>query len=167
MILSQHGHTLKKFNVCPSESVFNWVERHIPMVFTKDHILQIQAQCPALQELAITVKRTKSDVHEAEMLARSIWDIICRDKAGKRLESHILYTTSGGDFGDPSHFNDADSVFEKLSHLWLIERGVRDDEGNINERELGRRASREACDKELTDPGPLWLGLPRVVRSSR
>jgi hypothetical protein len=37
------------------------------MVFRKEHIMQIQTQCPALQDLAISVKRTKSDAREVEM----------------------------------------------------------------------------------------------------
>lgn len=123
------------------------------MIFTKQHILQIRAQCPGLEELAIPVKRTKSDALEAdiyrtfsrfnrlrslfltldcsnwrvvrdstyqpafdeeddkpcevlcewlkegharetfmncaldERLARSIWEIICADKVGRKLES--------------------------------------------------------------------------------
>ncbi|TVY34831.1 hypothetical protein LSUB1_G008236 [Lachnellula subtilissima] len=70
-ILDQHGPTLKKLTLRPSEQAFtpsnHRVRRDIPMTFTKEHILQIHTQCPALQELAISVKRTKSDTLEAEM----------------------------------------------------------------------------------------------------
>jgi len=70
-ILDQHGPTLKKLTLRPSEQEFSVsnlrVRRDIPMTFTKEHILQIHTQCPALQELAISVKRTKSDRLEAEM----------------------------------------------------------------------------------------------------
>lgn len=63
-ILSRHGCMLKKLSLRPLESSFT---RHIPMVCKKEHILQIQAQCPELQDLAIPVKRTKSDIREAEI----------------------------------------------------------------------------------------------------
>lgn len=70
-ILYQHGQTLKKLNLRPSEPEYtpdNYRGRlDIPMTFTKEHVLQIHAQCPALQELAISVKRTKSDTLEAEI----------------------------------------------------------------------------------------------------
>jgi hypothetical protein len=70
-ILDQHGPTLTKLTLRPSEQEFtpgnHRVRQDIPMTFTKEHILQIHTQCPALQELAISVKRTKSDTLEAEM----------------------------------------------------------------------------------------------------
>ena len=216
-ILSQHGRTLRKLSLCPYESPFSEVQLHIPMIFWKEHILQIQAQCPALQELAIPVKRTKSNAREAEMyrsfgkmkrlqvlfltldcsnwqvtrgsastddlsfdeddrgfysdnheglrrghireafmncavdemLARSIWETVCRGKAGKRLESLKLYTTGGGNFGGSTSYGDINVVVENLSRSWLIEKSVRDDEDIINVRELGREA-REARDKKET-----------------
>ncbi|KAI8624406.1 hypothetical protein F5Y19DRAFT_318282 [Xylariaceae sp. FL1651] len=70
-ILDQHGPTLTKLSLRPSEQEFTpsnlRVRREMPMAFTQEHILQIHAQCPALQELTISVKRTKSDTLEAEM----------------------------------------------------------------------------------------------------
>lgn len=70
-ILYRHGRTLKKLSLCPSESAFSVSNGRtrwdMPMVFTKEHVLQIQAQCPALQELAIPVKRNKSNALEAEI----------------------------------------------------------------------------------------------------
>lgn len=68
-ILVRHGRTLRKLSLRPSESEFclGGDRPHIPMTFNKEHILQIQAQCPALQDLALSVKRTKSDVREVEM----------------------------------------------------------------------------------------------------
>jgi hypothetical protein len=70
--LAHHGQTLKKLSVDPFEHVWGNVvgardPRHIPMEFTKDRILQIQAQCPVLEELAIPIKRNKSSASEAEM----------------------------------------------------------------------------------------------------
>jgi len=37
------------------------------MTFTKKHILQIHAQCPALQKLTVSVKHKKSNTLEAEI----------------------------------------------------------------------------------------------------
>ncbi|KAH8595443.1 hypothetical protein B0O99DRAFT_709868 [Bisporella sp. PMI_857] len=216
-LLSRHGRALKMLSLCPSESRYSEDRRHIPMIFEKEHVLQIQDQCPALQDLAIPVKRTKSDAREAEiyrsfgkmerlqvlfltldcsnwqvtrgststndlsfdendrefyhderenlrkgyvreaflncavdeMLARSIWETICRDKAGKRLESLKLYTTGGGNFGDATGICSISDVVDNLSRSWLIEKSVRDDEDIINLRELGQGA-REARDKMLT-----------------
>jgi hypothetical protein len=70
-ILCRHGHTLRKLSLSPSESPRYggrlYIPPRIPMTFEKKHILQIQAQCPGLQELALTVKRTRSDAQEADM----------------------------------------------------------------------------------------------------
>ncbi|KAF2684989.1 hypothetical protein K458DRAFT_366493 [Lentithecium fluviatile CBS 122367] len=70
-ILSQHGQTLKKLSLRPFEELMDYDHgrdrRDIPMEFTKDHILQIQAQCLVLEELAIPVKRNKSSASEVEM----------------------------------------------------------------------------------------------------
>lgn len=40
--------------------------REIPIEFTKDRVLQIQTQCPVLEELAIPVMRDKSSTSETE-----------------------------------------------------------------------------------------------------
>lgn len=219
IILSRHGPALSKLSLCPSESLYSEHQRHIPMAFRKEHVLQIQTECPALQELAISVKRTKSDAREAEIynksfgkmerlqvlfltldcsnwqvtrgnnstndplfndeddykfytherkclrkghiretlinctvdetLARSIWEIICRDKAGKRLESLKLYTTGGGNFGEARGYSNISKVVENLSRYWLMEKSIRDDEDIISVRELGRGA-RQARDELLT-----------------
>ncbi|TEY66789.1 hypothetical protein BOTCAL_0132g00220 [Botryotinia calthae] len=70
-VLSRHGQTLKKLSFHPFE------ERHvnangrdpldIPFQFTKDHCLQIEVQCPVLEELAIPVKRNMSSASETKM----------------------------------------------------------------------------------------------------
>ena len=212
-ILSRHGHALRKLSLCPFEAD----QQHIAMIFEKEHVLHIQAQCLALQDLTIQIKRTKSDLREAEiyrsfskmeclqvlflildcsnlqatlggastdplfdeddrefysnkytglkkgyiretfincavdeMLARSIWETIYRDKVGKQLESLKLYTTGGGDFGNDTAYNDIPTVVENLSRFWLIEKSVRDDEDIIDVKELGLGA-REARDKQETD----------------
>lgn len=64
-ILSRHGHSLKKLSIRPFESYFASDGRHVPMVCGRDQVLQIQAQCPVLEDLAIPIKRTKSDAREA------------------------------------------------------------------------------------------------------
>ncbi|KAJ4296815.1 hypothetical protein N0V90_006863 [Kalmusia sp. IMI 367209] len=70
-ILYHHGQKLKKLGFHPFEESVNVTgdrdRRYIPIEFTKDHILQIQAQFPVLEELAIPVKRNKSSASEAEM----------------------------------------------------------------------------------------------------
>lgn len=68
--LSKHGSTLQKLTLRPEEAS-SWSSNgripEIPMVFEKKHLLQIHVQCPRLQKLSITVKRTKSDAVEAEL----------------------------------------------------------------------------------------------------
>ena len=73
-VLNRHGRTLTKLSLRPSESEYSLltldarrIRREIPMTFTKEHILQINAQCPVLEELAVSIKRTKSDALEAEI----------------------------------------------------------------------------------------------------
>lgn len=70
-ILLQHGPTLRKLTLRPTEDQFedgNGRDRwEMPMVFGKEEILKIQAHCPLLQELTVSVKRTKSDTVEAEI----------------------------------------------------------------------------------------------------
>ncbi|KXX83291.1 hypothetical protein MMYC01_200299 [Madurella mycetomatis] len=68
-ILARHGRTLRKLSLRPSESEFHLRDDrpHIPLTFNKEHILQIQAQCPSLQDLALSVRRTRSDAREVEM----------------------------------------------------------------------------------------------------
>ncbi|VUC35366.1 unnamed protein product [Clonostachys rosea] len=212
-ILSAHGQGLRKLDLRPYESPFQvdnrWFRRDIPMIFTKQDMLQIQAQCPVLEELAITVKRTKSDTLEADMyrtfskfgrlrsmfltldcsnwrvirdqtyqpafdeeddrpcevlgewlkegharetfmncavdekLARSIWEIICRDKVGRKLESLKLWTTGGGQYGNSTSNSGMMDIINNLSRSWLIELVPRHDENIITIKELGLKAREE------------------------
>ncbi|CAG9982169.1 unnamed protein product [Clonostachys byssicola] len=216
-ILSGHGQTVKSLDLRPDENPFQvdnrWFRRQIPMIFSKQDILQIQAQCPVLEKLAITVKRTKSDAIEAdiyrtfskfnrlrslfltldcsnwrvvrdptyqpafdeednrpcevlgewlkeghlreafmncavdERLARSIWEIICQDKMGRKLECLKIWTTGGGKFGNTTSGGNIGDIVENLSRSWLLERVPRHNENIISIRELGLKA-REARDKE-------------------
>lgn len=64
-VLIHHGLTLKKLSLDPYEAMNNIrIRREIPMEFTEDRILQIQALCPVLENLAITVMRDKSGASE-------------------------------------------------------------------------------------------------------
>lgn len=71
VILSRHGPTLRKLSLrsteCPYVASNSRQRQDVPMVFRKEHISQIQTQCPALQELTVPVKRTKSDWVEADI----------------------------------------------------------------------------------------------------
>jgi hypothetical protein len=70
-ILARHGPTLKKLSLHPFEEVHHVVGardiRAMPLKFTKDRLLQIQAQCPAVEELALPITRDKSRAREVEM----------------------------------------------------------------------------------------------------
>jgi hypothetical protein len=63
-ILSRHGCNLSKLSLRPSEAREH---RQGPMTFEKEHVRKLQAQCPVLQKLAVTVKRTAGDAHDAEI----------------------------------------------------------------------------------------------------
>lgn len=184
------------------------------MEFTKDRILQIQAECLALEELAIPVKRNKSSASETTMyrcfakmeslnslfltldcsnwhvnhgstynpqfdkedqklvdtyapnvkrgilketcincavdeaLARAIWEVISKNKTGRRLERLKLWTTGGQEYGTGRSLSHITNVLDNLSRSWLIERVPRDDKVNITVRELGQR-EREARDARV------------------
>ena len=70
-ILSRHGKTLHKLSLRPLESPYTYGigrdPQEVPMEFTKEHLTQIQAQCPILEDLSITIKRDTSSPSEASM----------------------------------------------------------------------------------------------------
>lgn len=70
-MLHRHGRTLKELMLYPREREFRGDSdrnrEEIPMVLTKQHILQIQAECPALEDLAIPVKRMQSSAAEVDI----------------------------------------------------------------------------------------------------
>lgn len=70
-ILFRHGPTLKRLDLRLNENpliVTGLRERwDMPMILGKEHVLQIETHCPILEELAIPVKRTKSDADEVEI----------------------------------------------------------------------------------------------------
>jgi hypothetical protein len=68
-IVSRHGNTLQKLSVRPLELSHHYGHdlQEIPMEFVKEHLIQIQAQCPILEDLSITIKRNMSGPSEASM----------------------------------------------------------------------------------------------------
>jgi hypothetical protein len=68
-IMSRHGKTLQKLSLRPIESPYTYGigrdPQDIPMEFAKEHLIQIQVQCPILEELSITIKRGMSSPSEA------------------------------------------------------------------------------------------------------
>lgn len=70
-ILSRHGPALRKLSLHsttdPYDGPNDLHRQSVHMSFGKEHILQIRDRCPALQELGVPVKRTKSDAAEAEI----------------------------------------------------------------------------------------------------
>lgn len=72
-IVSHHGQKLRKLALHPSEAspsshIANGREQtDIPLELTKELILQIQAQCPALEDLALPIKRDLSSASEASL----------------------------------------------------------------------------------------------------
>lgn len=64
-ILTHHGPTLKKLSREPFEATnLTRARRKVPMKFTEEQILQIQALCPILEKLAITIMRDKSSASD-------------------------------------------------------------------------------------------------------
>lgn len=70
-VLAHHGQTLKKLSLYPFEdkpvAVTPRDLRELPFHFTKQCVLQIQAQCPLLEQLTVMIKRNMSSVSEAEI----------------------------------------------------------------------------------------------------
>jgi hypothetical protein len=70
-IVSRHGKTLQKLSLRPLELPYTHSvgrnPQEIPMEFAKEHLIQIQAQCPILEDLSITIKRNMSSPSEASM----------------------------------------------------------------------------------------------------
>ncbi|KAI1074224.1 hypothetical protein F5B20DRAFT_564161 [Whalleya microplaca] len=64
--LSHLGRTLRKIEFSPSESMYSITKSNRPMIFTREHILQIQEKCPMIENLRMPIKRSKSDRSEVE-----------------------------------------------------------------------------------------------------
>ncbi|KAF1948509.1 hypothetical protein CC80DRAFT_498161 [Byssothecium circinans] len=126
-ILSHHGPALRKLTLYPFEETYNVSNgrdrRGIPMEFTKDRILQIQAQCPVLEELAIPVKRNKSSASEAEMYR-------CFDKMENLRFLFLTLDCSNWRVGRDSTYNpqfdedDQKPVDDTMSPMSPLKRGT-------------------------------------------
>jgi len=70
-ITSRHGKTLQKLSLRPLESPYTYGNgrdpQELPMEFAQEHLIQIQTQCPILEDLSITIKRDMSSPSEASM----------------------------------------------------------------------------------------------------
>ncbi|KAK8029792.1 hypothetical protein PG993_011083 [Apiospora rasikravindrae] len=84
-----------------------------------------------------------------EDLARAIWDVV----AAPRLRSLRLRPRGGPDFGPGGEYCGLEYTIEHLQRSYLLERSVRDDDGDAAPpmvRELGRK-EREAQDERRTE----------------
>lgn len=120
-IVSQHGQTLRKLRLRPIEQTFRGilnanVDREIPMEFSKDHILHIQTGCPALEELAIPVKRNKSSAAE-----RAIYECFAKMENLKSLfltlDCSNWRVTHDRTYNPQFDEEDAKPVFEHSAHI--------------------------------------------------
>jgi hypothetical protein len=120
-VLAHHGQTLKKLSLHPFEQIpyppYRGDTQDLPFYFTKDCILQLQAQCPILEELTILVKRNMSKASEAD-LYRCFGEII-----NLRTLSLILDCSNWRVTRDPTYepdFNEQDrEPVEAETRLWL------------------------------------------------
>lgn len=81
--------------------------------------------------------------------SRSVWEVISKDKTGRRLARLKLHTTGGGDYGGDNPSTFLAGPLGNLSRSWLVESAVRDDRQDITVTELGqseREASDRCCD---------------------
>lgn len=94
------------------------------------------------------LKKTYIDCAVDESLARSIWDVIDKNKTGRRLERLKLWTNGVGVYGGSGRGTSSwvMDVLDNLSRSWLIERVPRIDHDEITVWELGRyeRKARDA-----------------------
>lgn len=130
-VLIHHGLTLKKLSLNPFEDmsvISNGRDRReIPMEFTKDRILQIQAQCPILEELAIPVMRDKSSASETEIYK-------CFGKMKSLRSLFLTLDCANWRIGrDPTYDAQFDREDQELawSDLNNVERGIK--RGNVRE----------------------------------
>jgi hypothetical protein len=86
------------------------------MTFKKEHVLQIHAQCPVLQELAISIKRTKSDTLEAEIY-KSFGKMGQLKSLFLTLDCSDWRVTRDPNFRDDASFDAADREIAKGSGL--------------------------------------------------
>ncbi|KAI9678982.1 MAG: hypothetical protein M1822_007408 [Bathelium mastoideum] len=123
-ILSQHGPTLQKLSLRPSEGMTmvdnGRMRTEIPMVFEKEHLLLIQAQCPALRELAVSVKRMKSNAIEAEIY-RSFGKMECLEVLFLTLDCSDWRVERDSTRTNEPSFDEFDR--ETFPHLEFLQKG--------------------------------------------
>ncbi|EPE36636.1 hypothetical protein GLAREA_08799 [Glarea lozoyensis ATCC 20868] len=95
------------------------------------------------------IRQTLLNCAVDETLARSIWETICRNKIGCKLQNLKIWTTGCCRWGDNTYIHYIKNVVDNLSRSWLFERIARDEGDIINVKELGRRI-REAHDQYET-----------------
>ncbi|KAI1841126.1 hypothetical protein JX266_012661 [Neoarthrinium moseri] len=66
-IVGRHGKTLRQLSLSPHESSYSTTRCDRPTVFTRDDVIQLQASCPVLEELAMPIKRYKGGKPEVEI----------------------------------------------------------------------------------------------------
>jgi hypothetical protein len=95
------------------------------MIFEKEHVLQIQAQCLALQDLTIQVKRTKSDLREAEIY-RSFSKMECLQVLFLILDCSNLQASRSSASTDDPFFDKADREFYSNEYTGLKKGYIRE-----------------------------------------
>ncbi|KLU90576.1 hypothetical protein MAPG_10428, partial [Magnaporthiopsis poae ATCC 64411] len=119
--LRHHGRTLRKLELLPWDPIRNGYMEHsvAPMLVTQDLILQLQCLCPNLEELSLSIKRTRSDAREVALyralggfphLRRLFITLNCSSRHDARSDVWIL---------DPAMYSDDDehSEDDPLEHL--------------------------------------------------
>ncbi|KAK5120898.1 hypothetical protein LTR85_005965 [Meristemomyces frigidus] len=97
-----------------------------------------------------------------ETLARSIWDAIADDKVGFPLRSLKLTTTGGLQCGVAGFSFPLMNIMQHLSRSYQLTGSVRDDSGEVEVCELGKRA-REARDKQEREKTVKQAESPEIV----
>jgi hypothetical protein len=173
VVLTHHGPTLKKLSMVPDEPRTNMRDRkQIPLTFTEDRVMQIQALCPVLENLMIPVCRDKSSTSEAAIYRRF------GEMASLRFLFLILDCATWRIDRDPTYYpqfeGEDDQVITSI-HYCIVKRGhLRDhfinsavDEGlarsiwmKIAQNKIGKRLERlKLWTKGTFRTGPVEYGL--------
>jgi hypothetical protein len=175
VVLTHHGLTLKKLSMVPLESTSNMRDqRQIPLTFTEDRVMQIQALCPVLENLTIPVCRDKSSASEAAIYRRF------SEMASLRFLFLILDCATWRIDRDPTYYpqfeGEDDQVLISAIHYCVVKRGhLRDhfinsavDEGlarsiwmKITQNKIGKRLERlKLWTKGAFRTGNVGYGVP-------
>ncbi|KAI8937393.1 hypothetical protein NX059_005120 [Plenodomus lindquistii] len=180
VVLTHHGPTLKKLSMVPEEPRSLVRDRqHIPLTFTEDRVMQIQALCPVLENLTIPVCRDKSSASEAAIYRRF------SEMESLRVLFLILDCATWRIDRDPTYYpqfeGEDDEVISSI-HYCVVKRGhLRDhfinsavDEGlarsiwmRITQNKIGKRLERlKLWTKDAFYTGPAEYVLPRRFNKS-